>query len=129
MLTDAAQKVARQQLQRSPPQCLLLPLATEHEQLLLLLLTEGLAVAHLRTERVGTKTGVLEVELVLLMADLPTTSRNSRCFSTSSYSVGRGMRGPTTLKIPQQRRSYGITDNQGMKWDTQKGREVFFFYI
>lgn len=77
MLTDAAQKVARQQLQRSSPQCFLLPLATEHKQLLLLLLTEGLAVAYLKTEKVGTKTG--------------------------------------------------ITDNQGTKWDTQKGLEVFLY--
>lgn len=78
MLTDAAQKVARQQLQRSSPQGFLLPLATEHEQLLLLLLTEGLAVAYLNTEKLGTKTG--------------------------------------------------IRDNQGTKWDTQKGLEVFFLY-
>lgn len=90
MLTDAAQEVARQQLQRSSPQCFLLPLATEHKQLLLLLLTEGLAVAYLKTEKVGTKTGVLEVDLVLI-ADLLTTSRNSCCFSTSTYSVGLGM--------------------------------------
>lgn len=91
MLTDAAQKVARQQLQRSSPQCFLLPLATEHKQLLLLLLTEGLAVAHLKTERVGTKTGVLQEHLVLLIADLLTTSRNSCCFSTSTYSGGLSM--------------------------------------
>lgn len=85
MLTDAAQKVARQQLQRSPPQRFLLPLPTEHEQLLLLLLTERLAVAHLKTGRVGPETGVLEGDLVL-MADL-------LIFSTSAHSGGRGTRG------------------------------------
>lgn len=47
MLTNAVQKIAGQQFHRAPPQCLLLPLDTEHKQLLLLLLTEGLAVTHL----------------------------------------------------------------------------------
>lgn len=106
MLTDAAQKVARQQLQRSSPQCFLLPLATEHKQLLLLLLTEGLAVAYLKTEKVGTKTGVLEVDLALLVADLLTTRRDSCFFSTSTYAVGPGMAwtggfSTTIFKIPQ----------------------------
>lgn len=51
MVTNAAQKVARQQLQRSSPQRFLLPLGAEHQQLLLLLLTEGLAVAHLKNKQ------------------------------------------------------------------------------
>lgn len=53
MVTNAAQKVARQQLHRSSPQCFLLSLATEHKQLLLLLLTEGLAVAYLKKKNSG----------------------------------------------------------------------------
>lgn len=48
MVTCTAQEVARQQLHRSSSQCFLLPLATEYKQLLLLLLTEGLAVAYLK---------------------------------------------------------------------------------
>lgn len=69
MVTNAAQKVARQQLHRSSPQCFFLPLATKHKQLLLLLLTEGLAVAYLRKQKknVESKASVLEVDLFLLM--------------------------------------------------------------
>lgn len=69
MVTNAAQKVARQQLHSSSPQCFFLPLATEHKQLLLLLLTEGLAVAYLkkRKNKVESKASVLKVDLVLLM--------------------------------------------------------------
>ena len=47
MLTNAAQKIAGQKFYRTPPQCFLLPLDTEHMQLFLLLLTEGLAITHL----------------------------------------------------------------------------------
>lgn len=47
MLTNAVQKIAGQQFNCAPPQCFLLPLDTEHVQLLLLLLTQGLAVTHL----------------------------------------------------------------------------------
>lgn len=69
MVTNAAQKVARQQLHRSSPQCFLLPLATEHKQLLLLLLTEGLAVAYLKKKekKVESQASVLKVDLVLLV--------------------------------------------------------------
>lgn len=65
MVTHAAQNVSRQQLHRSSPQCFLLPLATKHKQLLLLLLTEGLAVAYLKKKqnkkRVKSKASVLKV--------------------------------------------------------------------
>ena len=47
MLAHAVQKVAREQLEGPSPQRLLLPLTTEHEQLLLLLLAEGVTVPHL----------------------------------------------------------------------------------
>lgn len=122
MLTNAAQKVARQQLQRSSPQRFLLPLGTEHKQLLLLLLTEGLAVAYLKTDKVGATASVLEVDLELLIANLLTTNRNSCCFPTCTYSVGLDMewiggfysRGtyPPSLKSTQHRRCCGTTDNK-----------------
>lgn len=70
MVTNAAQKLARQQLDRSSPQCFLLPLATKHKQLLLLLLTQRLAVTYLKKKKkkkVESKASVLEVDLVLLM--------------------------------------------------------------
>lgn len=68
MVTNAAQKVARHQLHRSSPQCFLLPLATEHKQLLLLLLTERLAVAYLKKKKiVESQASVLKVDLVLLV--------------------------------------------------------------
>lgn len=51
MVTNAAQKLARQQLHRSSPQCFLLPLATKHKQLLLLLLTQRLAVTYLKKKK------------------------------------------------------------------------------
>jgi len=47
MLTNAVEKIAGQQLHRAPSQCFLLPLDTEHKELLLLLLTERLAVTDL----------------------------------------------------------------------------------
>lgn len=52
MVTNAGQEVARQQLHRSSPQCFLLPLATEHKQLLLLLLTQRLAVTYLEKKNI-----------------------------------------------------------------------------
>lgn len=48
MLTNAVEKIAGQQFHCAPPQCFLLPLHTEHKELLLLLLTERLAVTHLK---------------------------------------------------------------------------------
>lgn len=52
MLTNAAELIVRPQLQHSSSQRFLLPLNAEHQQLLLLLLAEGLAVAHLEVEKV-----------------------------------------------------------------------------
>ena len=51
MLADAVLKAARKQLEGSSPQRLLLPLTAEHEQLLLLLLAEGVTVPHLGSKR------------------------------------------------------------------------------
>jgi len=51
MLTDGVRKVARQKLEGSSAQRLLLPLNAEHVELLLLLLAEGVTVAHLKGEQ------------------------------------------------------------------------------
>lgn len=52
MLTNAAELTVSQQLQGSSSQRFLLPLDTEHKQLLPLFFTEGLAVAHLEGAKV-----------------------------------------------------------------------------
>lgn len=53
VLTNAAQKIARQQFYCAPPQSFLLPLDTEHVQLLLLLLAQGRAITHLGKKVIG----------------------------------------------------------------------------
>lgn len=69
MFTNAAQKIAGKHFYCAPPQGFLLPLDTEHLELLLLLLTQGVTIANLGTKVISYAKNTIQPQWHIMKRD------------------------------------------------------------